>query len=77
MTSYLHRRELTYAFLCWSGYVFVWMVTVGSAVGIAVLWWLLGMVVFGSLWLAVQPLFQRLRGRAGTAEPQSYRPASR
>ena len=77
MTSYLHRRELTYAFLCWSGYVFLWMVTVGSAVGIAVLWWLLGMVVFGSLWLAIQHRVKRLRGRAAAAEPRSYRPASR
>jgi hypothetical protein len=77
MTSYLHRRELTCAFLCWSGYVVFWMVTVGSAVGMAVLWWLVGMVVFGSLWLAIQPLFQRWRDCAEAGKRRFGPPASR
>lgn len=77
MTSYLHRRELTCAFLCWSGYVVLWMVSVGSAVGMAVLWWLVGMAVFGSLWVAIQPLFERWRGGAEAAKRHVDPPVSR
>ena len=32
---------------------------------IAVLWWLAGMIVFGSIWLATQPSFQQGRGLDG------------
>ena len=77
MTSFLHRRELTYAFLCWSGYVVLWMVTAGSAVGVAVLWWLVGVIVFASVWIATQPLFRRWRDCADAARHRPYPPASR
>jgi len=77
MTSFLHRRELTFAFLCWSGYVVLWTVTVGSAVGIAILCWLVGMIVFGSLRVATRPLVERRRAGAEAAEQLLYRPADR
>jgi len=77
VTSFLHRRELTYAFLCWGGYVVLWMVTAGSTVGIAVLWWLVGVIVFASVWIATQPLFQRWRDGAAAAEQRLYPPANR
>ena len=77
MTSFLHRRELTYAFLCWGGYVVLWMVTAGSTVGIAVLWWLVGVIVFASVWIATQPLFRRWRDCADAARHRPYPPASR
>jgi len=77
VTSFLHRRELTYAFLCWSGYVVLWMVTAGSAVGVAVLWWLVGVIVFASVWIATQPLFQRWRDGAEAAKQRLHPPANR
>jgi hypothetical protein len=77
VTSLLHRRELTYAFLCWSGYVVLWMVTAGSAVGVAVLWWLVGVIVFASVWIATQPLFQRWRDGAEAAKQRLHPPANR
>jgi hypothetical protein len=55
MTGLLHSRTMTAALVLWSGYVVAWMVIVGSSVAIAVLWWLVGVILFGSLWLATQP----------------------
>ncbi len=77
MTSFLHRRELTYAFLCWGGYVVLWMVTAGSPDGIAVLWWLVGVIAFASVWIATQPLFRRRRDGAEAARQRPCPPAGR
>jgi hypothetical protein len=40
-------------------------VITGSGPAIVTLWWLVGMTVLGSLWLATQPLFQQGRGLNG------------
>ena len=42
-----------------------WAVIAGSGPAIVTLWWLVGMTVLGSLWLATQPLFQKGRGLTG------------
>ena len=65
MTNFLHWRKTTWALVLWSGYVVAWMAIIGSGVAMAVLWWLAGTIVFSSLWLATQPLFQQGRGLAG------------
>ena len=54
---------MRWGFVLWAGYVVLWMVTVGSGVAMAILWWVTGTIVFGSLWLATQPRFRR--GRSG------------
>ena len=59
MTDFLHWRRMRWGLVLWAGYVALWMVIVGSGVAIAVFWWLTGVVVFGSLWLATQPRFRR------------------
>jgi hypothetical protein len=65
MTNFLHWRKMTWALVLWSGYVPTWAVVTGSGPAIVMLWWLVGMIVFGSLWLATQPLFQKGRGLTG------------
>ncbi len=65
MTGLVHWRKMTGALVLWSGYVVAWMVIAGSGVEIAALWWLAGMMVFGSLWLAAQPSFQQGRSLDG------------
>lgn len=65
MTSFLHWRKMTWALVLWSGYVPTWAMITGSGAAIVTLWWLLGVTVLGSLWLATQPLFQKGRGLAG------------
>jgi hypothetical protein len=62
MTKFLHWRKMTWALVLWSGYVATWTVITGSGPAIVTLWWLVGMTVLGSLWLATQPLFQQGRG---------------
>jgi hypothetical protein len=42
----------------WSGYVAAWTVITAAGPMLAALWWFAGMIVFVSLWLATQPLFQ-------------------
>ena len=59
MTNFLHWRRMRWILVLWSGYVLFWMVTVDSGAAIAILWWLTGTIVFGSLWLATQPRFRR------------------
>ena len=65
MTNFLEWRRLRWGLVLWGGYIVFWMVTVGSGVAIAILWWLTGVVVFGSLWLATQPRFRRGRSSGG------------
>lgn len=65
MTNFLEWRRMRWGFVLWGGYILLWMVSVGSGVVIAILWWLTGVVVFGSLWLATQPPFRRGRSRNG------------
>ena len=65
MTNFLHWRKMTWALVLWSGFVAAWTVIVGSGLAIAVLWWLAGMIVLGSVWLGTQPLFQQGRGISG------------
>ena len=65
MTSFLHWRKMTWALVLWVGYVATWAVITGSGPAIVSLWWLVGMIVLGSLWLATQPLFQKGRGLTG------------
>ena len=65
MTGFLHWRRMRWGLVLWGGYVVLWMVTVGSGVAMAVLWWLTGVVVFGSLWLATQPRLWRGRSTGG------------
>ena len=65
MTNFLHWRKMTWALVPWSGYVATWAVITGSGPAIVTLWWLVGMIVLGSLWLATQPLFQEGRGVTG------------
>lgn len=65
MTDFLHWRKLTCALALWSGYVATWAVLTGSGPAIVTLWWLVGMIALGSLWLATQPRFQLGRGLNG------------
>ena len=65
MTNFLHGRTMRWGLVLWGGYVVSWMLTVGSGVTLAIFWWLTGMVVFGSLWLATQPRFRRGRSVGG------------
>jgi hypothetical protein len=65
MTNFVHWRKMTWGLVLWSGYVVAWMVIVSSGAAMAVLWWLVGMIVFGMLWLATQPPFQQGRGLDG------------
>ena len=59
MTNFLHWRRMTWALVLWSAYVATWAAITGSGPAIVMLWWLAGMIVLGSLWLATQPLFQK------------------
>ena len=65
MTNVLHWRKMTWVLVLWCGYVATWAVITGSGPAIVTLWWLVGMIVLGSLWLATQPLFQQGRGPNG------------
>jgi len=65
MTSFIHWRKMTWALVLWSAYVPTWAVITGSGPAIIMLWWLVGMIVFGALWLGTQPLFQKGRGLTG------------
>ena len=65
MTNFLHWRKMTWLLLLWSGYVATWTVLTASGPAIVTLWWLAGMILLGSLWLATQPLFQKGRGLGG------------
>jgi hypothetical protein len=50
--SFLRSRKLTWTCVLWSGYIATWHVVTGSGLAIVAVWWLVGMVVFGQLWLA-------------------------
>ena len=65
MTNFLHWRKMTWALALWSGYLPAWMALTASGLASAMLWWLAGIILLGSLWLATQPLFQRGRGLDG------------
>jgi hypothetical protein len=60
----LHRRKMTWALVLWSGYIATWTALTGPGPTIVILWWLVGVVVFGLLWFA-KPLFRRGRRREG------------
>ena len=62
MSNFLRWRKMTWAFVLRSGHIATWAVIAGSGPAIVTLWWLAGMTVLGSLWLATQPLFQKGRG---------------
>ena len=61
------------AIVLWSGYVPTWALVTGSGPAIVMFWWLVGMIVFGALWLATQPLFQKGRGRIRSFVPPRWR----
>jgi hypothetical protein len=65
MTNFLHWRKMTWAVLLWSGYIATWTVITGAGPAMVALWWLAGMIVVGSLWLATQPLLQQGRDLRG------------
>ena len=84
MTSFLHWRKTTWAFVLWNGYIAAWTVITGPGPAMVALWWLAGMIVLGSLLFAKQPLFQqgpgltacslaRLDGRALRQPPPNPR----
>ena len=59
MTNVLRRPGMTWVLVPWSGYVATWTVITAAGPGLAALWWFVGLIVFGSLWLATKPLLQR------------------
>jgi len=65
MTNFLHWRKMTWACALWTGYVPTWAVITGSGPATVTLWWLVGMMMLGAVWLATQPLFQKGRGLTG------------
>jgi hypothetical protein len=65
VTNFLHWRKMAWAIVLWSAYVATWAVITGSGPAIVTVWWLVGLIVFGSLWLITQPLFKKGRGLAG------------
>ena len=62
MTNFLHWRKMTWTLVLWSGHIATWTVITGSGPAIVTLWWLVGLVFFGPLWFATQPLFRQGRG---------------
>jgi hypothetical protein len=62
MINFLGWRKMTWALVLWSGYVATWAVITGPGPAIVTLWWLVGVILLRSLWLATQPLFQKGRG---------------
>jgi hypothetical protein len=59
MTNVFRWPGMTWVLLLlWSGYVATWTVITAAGPVLAGLWWVAGMIVLGSLWLATQPLFQ-------------------
>jgi hypothetical protein len=50
--SFLRSRKLTWTCVLGSGYIATWQIVTGSGLAIVAVWWLVGMVVFGLLWLA-------------------------
>ena len=69
MTNFLHWRKMTWVVVLWSGYLATWAVITGSGVTILAVWWLVGLVVFRSLWFAKQPLFGQRRCLDGLVRP--------
>ena len=65
MTSFLHWRKTTWAFVLWNGYIAAWTVITGPGPAMVALWWLAGMIVLGSLLFAKQPLFRQGPGLSG------------
>ena len=51
-SSFLRSRKMTWIYVLWSGYIATWQVFTGSGLAIVAFWWLVGVVVFGLLWLA-------------------------
>ena len=52
-SSFLRSRKMTWTCVLWSGYIATWQVFTGSGLAIVAFWWLVGVVVFGLLWLAL------------------------
>jgi hypothetical protein len=65
MTNFVRWRKMTWALVLWSGYVATWAVITSPGPAIVSLWWLVGVILLGSLWLARQPLFRQGRGPTG------------
>ena len=59
MTKVLRRPGMSWVLVLWSGYVVTWTVMSAAGPAPAALWWLAGLIVFGSLRLATKPLFRQ------------------
>jgi hypothetical protein len=57
MTSFLHWRKTTWVLVLWSAYIATWATVTGSALTLAAVWWLAGMIVPSLLRLTTQPPF--------------------
>lgn len=69
MINFLHWRKMIWAVVLWSGYIATWTAITGAGPAMVTLWWLAGMIVLGSLWLASEPMFQQGRGLSGFVWP--------
>lgn len=67
MTEMLHRRKLTGVLLLWSAYMTTWTVLTGAGPAMVALWWLVGAVAFGAIWLVTQSLGGDMRRSLGLA----------
>ncbi len=65
MPNFPHWRKATWALVLWSGYIATWAVITGPGPAIVTVWWLAGLVAFGLLRFATQPLFRQGRGLDG------------
>jgi hypothetical protein len=59
MTTFLHRRRMTWALALWSVYIATWTALSGAAPVMVALWWLAGIAFLGALRLATQQPFRR------------------
>jgi hypothetical protein len=69
VTHFLHWRKTTWALLVWSGYIATWAAITGPAPAAVVVWWLVGLVVFGSLVAVTRPRSRQGRGLGGFVRP--------
>ena len=51
----VQMRNVTLALVLWSGYIATWTVITDAGAAMVALWWLAGIFVVGSLWVATLP----------------------
>jgi hypothetical protein len=73
VTNFLHWRKMTWALLLWSGYIATWATMTGSGPAIIIVWWLVGLVVFRSLWVVTRHPFRQGRLLDGFVWPDGTR----